>query len=145
MELFGFRLVALHFQDSENCPLEVLGAGCPPHLKLQYACPYFELPRAPTAGHAPCKDIVAPTVLQDRHAVSPSAWLRTNTKPYLCFLCLRSPRRVCSKPPVRKRSRSSCNLLVAGAPRELMQSPFCRASVANRCSFESACLRKLLS
>ena len=34
-------------------------------------------------------------------------------------------------------------MLAAGAPRELMQSPFCRASVANRCSFESACLRKL--
>ena len=57
---------------SEKGPLEVHGARGPPHLKLQYACPYFQLPGAPTAGHIPCKDIVAPTVLQHRHAVSPS-------------------------------------------------------------------------
>ena len=34
-------------------------------------------------------------------------------------------------------------MLAASARKELMQSPFCRASVANQCNFESACLRKL--
>ena len=52
------------FQASANGPLKGRGAGCRPRLKLQYACPYVHLPKAPTTSHVPCKDIVAPTVLQ---------------------------------------------------------------------------------
>ena len=35
-------------------------------------------------------------------------------------------------------------MLTEGAPRELMQSPFCGATAATRCCVESACLHDVL-
>ena len=56
-------------QASANGPLKVHGAGCPPHLQLQYAGPYFQLRRAPARSHVSCQNVVAPTVLEHSHAV----------------------------------------------------------------------------
>ena len=113
MLLCGFRLVAMLCQVSEKGPLEVHGAGCPPHLRLQYACPYFQFPGTPPQATYLVKtslprlscntDMQSPRLRKLRS----SSRVASYTDQAILVFVLRSPHRVCSKRPVRKSSKSS--------------------------------------